>query len=655
MTSKENLFGNILKTLSWGLLAGLLWGLYEASVLLLTQYRALIGQDASGIWNLYSAALLNYGFFGLVLGGASCAYLTATWLTFKKTREDFAAGRYFVLSIAVLVMVLWAGVYANRYPLARIPLSHPFSIGASLAIIVAGFALLQILYRTVGGRSSSPQTGLLNLKTVGKMLAPPVVVLLGGLILHSFSSQETATAETDLTTSAGSTVVSHPDAGNLDAPPNIILITAETLRADHLPLYGYDKPLKTPNIEKLAQQGVTFENYFTNSSWTRASVTSIMTSLFPQQHGATGLHVTLMDSVLTLPKILEAHGYHSAAFLTNVNSVSKGFAFSEVYYDEMIEAFRNPLAVSPFSLKPFLVRRLLGTENQLSQDFPFVFPTEFVNDWYLDAANVNSFIQKWLVTAPEKPLFLQIHYLDPHEPYLRHPYEAVQFNLKSGWTVDSIVELYDQEIEYLDSELGRLQKILAAAGRLQNSLFIFTSDHGEEFLDHGGWGHGNHLYDETLRVPLVMRFPDGKWAGSRVASPTSSVDLAPTIVEAAGVDAPPDFEGHSLTPVITGAEQGHRLITSHLLAPSFEMASIMKDDMKFISRTGLNSGKYLFNLAQDPGEQKNLIEQHPEIAAELEATLAIVDQKFKAEQRQGKQLSLTEEQKKRLRALGYLK
>ncbi|MFQ5649570.1 MAG: sulfatase [bacterium] len=658
MSAQDSLFKNVFLTLKWGLVAGLLWGMVEAAVLLLSSYRGLIGQDGVGMSNLFLAALVNYGFLGLILGLASAAYLTVPWFLFRKIRIDFSHRTYFTLSFAVLILVLWAGVYANRVPLARIPLSHPFSIGTSFGIIFAGLAVLFVAYTLLSrSRSAAAAAPLFSFATLLKLAAVPAVVLCGAFVVHQFTKGDRAAGQNGqvgLNGEVRSVTRAHVQR-RLQGPPDIILITVETLRADHLNLYGYEKKLNTPNIERLSREGVTFTRYYTNASWTRASITSIMTSLLPQQHGATGLSVTLMDSIATLPKILAENGYHTAAFVTNLNSKSRSFGFSEVYYDEIIESFKNPLAVSPFSIKPFLVRRLLGTKNQLSQDFPFVFPTEFVNDWYPDAASVNSYIEKWLKTAPGQPLFIHIHYLDPHEPYLSHPYRAVQFNLKSKWTRDRIVNLYDQEIEYLDSQLGRLLEILAAAGRKQNSLILFTSDHGEEFLDHGGWGHGNHLFNETLHVPLIVRFPAGRYSGQSVQASVSSIDLAPTILHLLGIEAPASFEGQSLIPLIEGHEEGERVITAHLQAPSFEVVSMMREGMKFISRTGFNAGKYLFNLSVDPREQNNLIDEYPEIAAELEAELAQLDQQLKRNQHRGRQIKLTEEQKRRLRALGYLK
>ncbi len=655
--SEKSYLRNISILILWSLFAGVVWGLYEASVLIATQYRGLIGHDAGGIVNLYTAATVNYGLLGLILGVCSSAYMIALQVLFRQSRQRFNLAGFFPISIIVLLLVLWAGVYANRYPLARIPMSHPLSVSVSIGIIGAGLILLFFLTKLATDKRRQNRILPLPIRTLATVVAIPALVFVGALGVHGLTSGETESMPGQAGFSSNGEESNESDKANsVDGDlPNIILITVETLRADHLNLYGYDKPLHTPTIERLSREGVTFMNFYTNSSWTRASITSMMTSLLPQQHGATGLSVTLMDSVVTLPKLLEEQGYHTAAFVTNLNSKSKGFGFSEVYYDEIIESFRNPLAVSAFSLKPFLIRRMLGTKNQLSQDFPFVFPTEFVNDWYPDATNVNLFLAEWLESAPEKPLFLHIHYLDPHEPYLQHPYRSVQFNLKSQWTRDHIVELYDGEIEYLDTEIDRLLEILRAGGHLENSLLMFTGDHGEEFLDHGGWGHGNNLFNESLHVPLIVRFPHQRYAGRRVEAPASGIDLAPTMLQEIGVAIPETFTGRSLLPMIEGEEQGRRVIVAHLQAPSFEVASMMKDNMKFIARTGFNATKYLFNLAEDPDERNNLIETHPEIAAELESELTLIDKKLREKQYKGKHLELTEEEKQRLRALGYLK
>lgn len=301
------------------------------------------------------------------------------------------------------------------------------------------------------------------------------------------------------------------------AKPNVIIYLVDALRADRLGIYGCDRPL-TPRLDAMAAQGITFTDMAAQSSWTKAAVASVFTGLWPRAHGVNGPDDRLPDGLPTLPERLQAAGYQTGAVVANAY-VGRPFGFARGFdHFEFIEHARGRSEVIH----------------------------ERVSRW-LDAR-----------TPGDGPFFLYVHTIDPHAPYAPpSPYleafasavedpsigqvETVR-GLVLG-TVEPTVELgrdlrnlYDAEVAANDASFGRLLDKLDALGELENTVVIFTSDHGEAFGEHGSWTHGLDLYDEVLSVPLVIRLPGAAGAGQRVSTPVQHIDLLPTIMGLCGID-----------------------------------------------------------------------------------------------------------------------
>jgi arylsulfatase A-like enzyme len=393
-----------------------------------------------------------------------------------------------------------------------------------------------------------------------------------------------------------------------EGPPDILLITIDTLRADHLGCYGYPRPT-SPFIDSLARGSVLFENAQATTSWTLPSHLSLMTSLYPQSHGVERDDRTLPAGIVTLAELLKRAGYETTAFVSWVY-VSKRYGFDRGF-DQFVELLPPPAQQTPDS------------KHSIKAD-------AFIDE-----------VLAWSREPPSRPFFLWLHLFDPHvdyEPPLEHAlhfttddsgpwpgtYRALKPYIRGLYPEskripeefrDRAVALYDGEIRFVDTELARLFEGLEQATLLDRALVALVSDHGEEHDDHGSMeGHQWTLYDEVLRVPLMLRFPDGRYAGRRVAELVQTVDLAPSLLSAIGVEAPAAFEGVDLLPLLDGGPPPRRFAFSQL--KRFNVRFAVQDTRWKLIRTvntGTNSfgvpvtpGFELYDMATDPDEQRNL-------------------------------------------------
>ncbi len=411
--------------------------------------------------------------------------------------------------------------------------------------------------------------------------------------------------------------------------PNIIVYLVDTLRADHLGCYGYQRPT-SPEIDAFAADAVLFERTMAQSSWTRSSVASLLTGSPPPSHGVLGRGDALAESAMTLAELLSRAGYATAAFLTNGN-VGAPFGFAQGF--------------SSF--------QLLGLTDG--------------EDLHSPAGVVNRAVFEWLGQEPRQPFFLYVHTMEPHGPYMptaaakeilapavsqpvmpEHARDAmVEIGLlEKGdrpvfgsvpWiqaldnrilTADpeatrSLVALYDAEIRANDRAFGEFIDQLRALRLYERSLIVLVSDHGEEFLDHDGWSHGKTLYQEQLGVPLIVRFPGaGRPRGTRVAALATQLDLVPTVADLLGLEPPPEALGQSLLPVVADgllpvvADASTRPGYAQLELDGQRAESLVDGRWKLICKPCR-----LFDLAADPGETRDLASEHPVRASYLEALM----------------------------------
>ncbi len=427
--------------------------------------------------------------------------------------------------------------------------------------------------------------------------------------------------------------------------PNVIIYLIDTLRADHLGAYGYDRPT-SPNIDRFADDGVLFGNAQAQSSWTRPSVVSLLTGLRPRRHGVNRRQDALSGSVDTLAELLSREGYDTAGFVTNGN------AGPDFGLDQGFEEFR------------YLRESADTRERHRLSD------------------HLNGWLFHWLENRgqDQRPFFLYAHATDPHVPYTpvepfrrrfapeADPEIGLLDNVRAviqgrraptERTRQDLIDLYDAEIAFNDHHFGLLIERLKQLGLYQSSLIVLVSDHGEEFLDHDGWEHGVTLFDDQLHVPLIVKFPQndkfprkGTEAGTRADATVSQVDVMPTVLDLLGIALPAGLDGVSLL------DEPDRASFGHLSIQNRTMRSITRKSWKLIlddSRYPRGLPLQLFSLATD---RREIVELAAERPFERELLLQLMRRwELDLARRAGSEGELAEipdELRRQLEALGYL-
>jgi len=406
--------------------------------------------------------------------------------------------------------------------------------------------------------------------------------------------------------------------------PNILLLTIDACRPDHFSCYGYSRNT-TPNIDKIASEGVLFTQAFSQSAWTTPGMISIFTSLYPPTHGVDAKDRTPKDDVLTLPRVLKENGY-----------------------------------VAP------VLPKFVDIQNYWHLGFDVVDKERFSGEEGED-------LLKLLEAYKDQKFFIWYHYHGLHLPYNpKNPYDKIfQEDIFSGVSAETeavtlvkaksvikngsvsfnsterkvVVALYDGQVRQLDDYMKQLMERMKQWSILDNTLIIITSDHGEELFEHGFIGHAStslnaKLYDEIIHIPLIIWWPKKikhRVAGERV----QQIDIMPTILDVLGIPPSEGLQGYSLLPSIQGKPANNlRPVFCETILGGFQSTKEMEDVRLRCVRTnewkliytsmpvsnvgsgGLGDGKYeLYNLNNDPKEERNIFENHPEVAKELKKKL----------------------------------
>ena len=398
--------------------------------------------------------------------------------------------------------------------------------------------------------------------------------------------------------------------------PNIIFIVVDTLRADALSCYSAHAATSTENFDQLAHDGILFSSCIAASAWTKPSFATLFTGLRPDTHGTLVAGTKLPESAVTIAELLQNAGYYTQGFANNGHITAMhgfGRGFSRYIYLQP----RNLLWSKPSSrlLSLFeLVRRIYAWF--IVQDIEIEF-------FYQPAEIVNKAVLEWLdgTNRPEDaPFFLFLQYMDPHDPFMdpENPGEGyARINL--GWDppkeyLQPMRRAYDYGIQYTDAYLGKLLEGLRKRALYDDAIIITTSDHGEEFYEHGGWWHGQTLFPEVLHVPLIIKNPGNKHARAVEDGLVRHVDIAPTILGMLGLEQPKAMVGSALlhedgAPRKFSAEFAY----ASNLTEVCRMRSIQTPDYKLHKvdhhvRREMAPVK-LYDLRSDPLEKKNLAGQ----------------------------------------------
>jgi arylsulfatase A-like enzyme len=406
---------------------------------------------------------------------------------------------------------------------------------------------------------------------------------------------------------------------------NVVLIVLDTLRADHLPFYGYNKNT-APFLSQLSSKSIVFENAFSASSYTSPSTASIFTSLYPFQHGVfMGFFASRQRKIKlnqiplkikTITEILEENGYKTFGIADNIN-ICQEEGFTQGFYK-----FKR---------------------------FPYVQEHKMVQT-----------LKEWAeeIKIQEK-YFLYIHFNDCHGPY--HP-RLPWYEKKENRREDAIAR-YDSEISYVDN---KIKKLFHLFGWDENTLLIITADHGEEFWDHQKRGHGKSLYKEVIQVPLLIYFPVKDRIHKRIKLNVSNMDILPTVRNYLGIESKEIEEGFDLTPLIRGESKKrykNRYIFTHLLyrdknGPRVIFRAAVYKDWKYIFYENVSNRniyrKELYNIDLDPRETHNRLGKNGQVAIQLFSRFMDFERKSRKFIQQTKNVSLTHQQEQELKTLGYV-
>jgi len=438
--------------------------------------------------------------------------------------------------------------------------------------------------------------------------------------------------------------------------PNVLLLMIDTLRADHLSCYGYTGG-RTPRIDGLAAAGLRFANTFSQASWTRPSVATILTGLYPASHGAVHKADILPDRVDTLAELLARGGYHTVGFADNVN-VSGAFNFQQGF-----DEFRYLAPSFFFAASEAAAQLTLYNGLRLVRERFFAHAVD-VHHYYQPAEVVTAEVKTWLASpaARHEPFFVFAHYMDPHDPYFVHPfngegYARVANPNPPASVADFYRKLYDGEIAYLDEQLGVLFDDLRARGLYDRTLIVLTADHGEEFQEHGGWWHGTTLYDEQIHVPLIVKPPAGAGGGRVVDEFATSLDIVPTVLTSARLSVPALLAGHPL-PLDGGAPPARASVFAEEDLEGNVLQAVRTRDWKYIAANPGNPRglppEALFELGHDPGEQSNVQAAQPAQKETMRAELGRSVLEARAHAGKTEQRGVDAATTERLRALGYV-
>lgn len=617
-----------------GILAGVLVGVGEGAAVL-----------AGGVGD---PGVLLYGAvaYGLVLGlgGAAGGFVLAALgrgLRVAAAPEAVGFARMTAGFVAACAFVL--GAFRVRRDVFHEELV--WKSGPGLLVLGGAAVAAALLYLAL----ASGLAALLARKPLASLLPGARSTLLGATALA-------VVAAVSLTLGAVGDAASAqpgPAPASAGARGNVLFLVVDTLRADHLPAYGYDRG-STPNLDAFAGDAIRFDQAFANASWTRPSFASMLTGRYAASHGVMSKADALPEALVTLPEALKDVGYATGGFVTNYN-VAPYFRF-----DQGFDTYRY--------LEPDFV---LGADDTSAKLVVAQVLRRVVEKWrvmrgvvepgtaYQDARVVNDAVGAWLEDAPRDPWFLFVGYMDPHDPYYVHPYDGSGYGRAANpqpdpADVDRLRALYDGEITWWDARFGELVAELKRRGLYDDLTIVVTSDHGEEFHEHGGFWHGTTLYDEQVRVPLLLKLPGARRGGTVVRHWVQSIDLMPTLLQELDVPVPEGVQGGSL---FTGtdrvyAEESHE---GNVLEAVRERRGT--DEWKLMTANpgnprGLDPVQ-LYRVDLDPGETRDLAADAPDAVEATTEALVAAGRDARSGRVEATEVDMDESARERLRNLGY--
>ena len=658
--------------LAGGLIGGATVGLGEAIYIL--------GGASTGEYGALLYAVVLYGFLGLCGGGGIGVGLAVL----AKLGRGFSDQRAWALSFLGIVCGL--GLVISKYVVNKVvytekgvPLEGLLALlGTFGFIFIVGIWLSRILL------TQTPLKAVLKLR--GTLGLYALLVLLAGVFSVSGDSKALS----------GELAPDRTQSDELKTKPNFLVIMVDTLRADFLGTYGYPKDI-SPHLDDLAKDSVVFEKAYGAASWTRASTASLFTSMVPASHACELKSSQLSDDVMTIAEVLKSEGYVTGGLPNNIN-VTRSFNFQQGFdwFDYQAPDYIAGATPTASQLSMYNVVRKL--RDRVSGG------AKRVEDYYQPADVVLGNTKDFMTANKDRRWFMWTHLMEPHDPYFERPFNGNAIGRAENANPpaelkDRMMQSYAEEIQWMDTELGKFFTWMKAEGLYDNTVIIITADHGEEFLEHGGWWHGITLYDEQIHLPLIVKQPKSKWAGTRVPWQVRQLDIAATMAVMGGAKVPLEWQGDDLfeedfaeardaliaadappppppAPVAEGEDapppkpilllptkaelitKRERIVLASQNFEGNELQAIRAERWKYIEANednprGLEQYE-LYDLSVDAGEKDNLAGksgQRQKDMAEMMRAQFKAAQELRVEE---KQADLSMEDCERMRALGYI-
>lgn len=419
--------------------------------------------------------------------------------------------------------------------------------------------------------------------------------------------------------------------------PDVVVVVVDTLRADRLSSYGYERPT-SPEIDRLLSRGVRFESARTVEPLTGPASVSLLTARFPHEHGASRNGLRMRPGMVSLPKLLAERGYRTGAFVGNWTLRDELTGLAE-HFDEYRGVFSR--------------KRWFGLFNSEADGRDL---TEEALGW----------VHEQREEHPHSPVFAWVQYVEPHAPYRFWEALAPPLGIEFGRGVPQS-DRYDTEVAFSDREVGRLLRGFGGdSGLSRSTLVVFLADHGESLGEHDYWGHGRHLFDNSLRIPMGVVWP-GRIASGTVSEPALITDVAPTVLGLLGLPTPSELHGFDWSRVFLededppvretyyeahkGAVHGDHTSSRARIDGLLEVGRITGTRKEVLD---LRDGSVrIYDLAENPDETRNLAEEDSRPSPEIELWLQSVQAGLQAAS-DIPPAELDAEARERLRSLGYL-
>ena len=570
----------------------------------------------------------------------------------KRIKEKRLSLSYFAASVGFLI-IFYGLVLINifLFPLPESNFSDPLYFAANLIIVlIAGGTDLFIIQRGTNLHKQPIVSIFKKRNVVNNVVFALIIFIVISFVIDIYNISVIPVLQ-----------------GEKTDLPNILLITLDTTRPDHLGMYGYSMNT-SPNMDELSSMGTVFDNVVSSSSWTLPGHASLFTGRYTYNNKVFEKRILKNDEIL-LAETLRENGYVTSGFIGGPFVKAKyGLAQGMLYHNDRLDFYEanSLVAFNKFSLKKvsyevftrikdsFSSNLEVGDveenkENETSnteesssvqsiqsiifQSVNSVHDMIFQNDYERTCEEINRDVFSWLDYNHDKTFFLFINYFDPHNDYVlgkefRHLFtnKTMDYNiLKQTMSLDrysdvspEIIEymtaLYDTEIYYLDHNIGKLIHKLDDLSVLNDTIIIITADHGEEFYEHGGFNHKVTLYEEVVRIPLIIYYPE-KIPAKKIQGRFSIVDIYPTILDILEIEPPDNLDGISLLSFIESDHVYNRSLiiselhaTGYLVKDSANQIAIYYDNWKLINVTPEKRfvPSSLFNLEEDPNEKVNL-------------------------------------------------